>query len=146
MVVVADPSCPPPERIVQSTCAPETGLPEASVALTTRGFGNGKPISALWVLPETIASADATAAIAVSVNETCTVGALCSAARIVLAPSAAPRVYSTWAVPSAPVVVEVLLRRPPPETIAQSTTVPATGLPQASVTRTPAGWGTPGAG
>ena len=70
VVVVAAPSSPPPARIVQSTTVPETGFPAASVALTTNGLGSRTPASALWLLPETMVRALATAAMAFSVKVT----------------------------------------------------------------------------
>src|ERR1041384_3773230 len=92
VVDVAAPSTPPPETMVQSTCAPLTARPAASVAFTTSGFVSGRPTSALWLLPETMARAEAAAARAVSVNDTVTDGALWSAALIEAGPATEPTV------------------------------------------------------
>ncbi len=70
VVVVAAPSNPPPERMDQSTCVPLTARPAASVALTTSGLGSWSPSSALWLFPDTMLSALATAAMALSANVT----------------------------------------------------------------------------
>src|ERR1041384_1643816 len=126
--------------MVQSTCAPLTARPAASVALTTSGLGNGNPTRALWLLPETMASAEAAAARAVSVNETVTDGASCSAALIEAGPATEPTVYSTCAVPSEPVVDVAAPSTPPPETIVQSTCAPLTARPAASVAFTTRGF------
>src|SRR5207248_2329745 len=85
--VVALPWSPPPGTIVQSTCGPVNTRAVASVAFTTSGAGSCRPTSALWLFPETSVSALATAARAVSVNETVTAGAFRSAARIVAEPA-----------------------------------------------------------
>src|ERR1043165_4093326 len=140
VVELAAPSTPPPETMVQSTCVPATARPAASVALTTSGFVSGSPTSALWLLPETIARAEAAAARAVSVNDTVTDGALWSAALIEAAPATEPTVYKTCVVPSAPVVELAAPSTPPPETMVQSTCVPATARPAASVALTTSGF------
>src|ERR1043165_140060 len=125
--------------MLQSTWAPLTARPAASVALTTSGLVRGRPIRALWLLPDTIVSAEATAARGGSVNETVTLGASCNAALIVAGPATEPRVYSTCVVPSEPVVVVALPRTPPPERMFQSTWAPLTARPAASVALTTSG-------
>src|ERR1043166_6037587 len=140
VVEVAAPRTPPPETMVQSTCAPLTARPAASVAFTTSGFVSGRPTRALWLLPETMARAEAAAARAVSVNETVTDGALCSAAVIEAGPATEPTVYSPWVVPSVPVVELAAPSTPPPETIVQSTCAPLTARPAASVALTTSGF------
>src|ERR1043166_2398526 len=140
VVELVAPSTPPPETMVQSTRAPLTARPAASVAFTTSGFVSGRPTSALWLLPETMARAEAAAARAVSVNDTVTDGALCSAAVIEAAPATEPTVYSTCVVPSEPVVEVAAPRTPPPETMVQSTCAPLTARPAASVAFTTSGF------
>src|ERR1041384_5891048 len=140
VVEVAAPSTPPPETMVQSTCAPLTARPAASVAFTTSGFVSGRPPRAVWVLRETRARAEAAAASAVSVNDTVTDGALWSAALIEAGPATEPSVYNTWVVPSEPVVDVAAPSTPPPETMVQSTCAPLTARPAASVAFTTSGF------
>src|ERR1041384_3327752 len=115
--------------MVQPPRAPLTARPAASAAFTTSGFGRGRPRSALWLFPETIARVEAVAASAVSVNDTVTDGASWSAARIVAGPTTEPSVYSVWVVPSDPVVEVADPSTPPPETMVQSTCAPLTARP-----------------
>src|ERR1051326_7126273 len=140
VVEVAAPSTPPPETIVQSTCVPATARPAASVAFTTSGFVSGRPTSALWLLPETMASPLATGASAFSVTTPVTDGALWSAALIEAGPATEPSVYNTWVVPSEPVVEVAAPSTPPPETMVQSTCAPLTARPAASVALTRRGF------
>ena len=140
VATVAEPiTLPPagPEDSAAVTAAPAcaTGLPPASRSCTCGCCAKATP---LWAVAEgwrVMVSWPAAPTIAVALKVSGEPVSPAALATVLCAPAEAPSVRRTAARPSAPVTTDGALTVPPPFA-AQSTVMPATGLPAASVTST----------
>ena len=130
---------PPPEPAAKVTVVPATGLPNWSVTRTEGAVATLVSTVADWLLPLLIAIVVAASAVALAVKvRGLPVRPVLVAVRVLLfVPAVVPSFQEpTVAMPEALVVWELPVTEPPPEPAAKVTVVPATGLPNWSVTRT----------
>jgi hypothetical protein len=123
------------------TLVPDTGLPPASVTVTTNGAPSAVLITLLWPFPEVNAMVVAPPALAVAVNVTGLPVSPADVAVTVYVPTLSPRVSVLLAWPLAIVVAFRMLSDCPAaptgvDAIANVTLLPEIGFPPASVTVT----------
>jgi hypothetical protein len=129
------------DAIANVTLVPATGLPPASVTVTTNGAPSAVLITLLWLFPEVRAMFVAGPTVAVDVNVTGLPVSPADVAVTEYVPTLFPNVSVLLACPLPSVEVNVVLSDCPVaptgvDAIANVTLVPATGLPPASVTVT----------
>src|SRR5258705_3554028 len=113
------------------------GFPDASVIRTAGPSGNATLIFVTWWLPWYSAIRAPFSRVAVATNGT--MARAGSTAEMCWAPTVEPRIHSTDAIPSAPVVAGVAVKVPPPITTGNVIEVPRTEMAYPSRTR-PARW------
>src|SRR3990172_8143405 len=137
-IAVVGSTGPPPPVTANVTSVPATGLPLASLTRTAGSIATAVPTVADWASPALSAIVVAAPAVPVAVKVTGLPVSVPEVAVRVLAPAVVPRVQLvTVAMPLELVAIAVVGSTvPPPPVTANVTSVPATGLPLASLTRT----------